>query len=109
MKASILEKLDSLSERYEEVGVLLGDADIISNQPKFRELSKEYAELEPVVLAYRDYRKMLNNLAEAKEMLADPEMRAMAQEEINATEALLPALEIDLQKLLLPKDPRDGK
>ncbi|HMU67455.1 MAG TPA: peptide chain release factor 1, partial [Cellvibrionaceae bacterium] len=66
-------------------------------------------ELEPVVLAYRDYRKMLNNLAEAKEMLADPEMRAMAQEEINATEALLPALEIDLQKLLLPKDPRDGK
>lgn len=109
MKASILEKLDSLSERYEEVGVLLGDADIISNQPKFRELSKEYAELEPVVLAYRDYRKMLNNLAEAKEMLADPEMRAMAQEEVNATEALLPALEIDLQKLLLPKDPRDGK
>jgi len=109
MKASILEKLDSLSERYEEVGVLLGDADIISNQPKFRELSKEYAELEPVVLAYRDYRKMLNNLAEAKEMLADPEMRAMAQEEVNATEALLPALEFDLQKLLLPKDPRDGK
>ncbi|MFO1369444.1 MAG: peptide chain release factor 1 [Marinagarivorans sp.] len=109
MKASILEKLDSLSERYEEVGVLLGDADIISNQPKFRELSKEYAELEPVVLAYRDYRKMLNNLAEAREMLADPEMRAMAQEEINATEEQLPALEIDLQKLLLPKDPRDGK
>ncbi|HRH76133.1 MAG TPA: peptide chain release factor 1 [Cellvibrionaceae bacterium] len=109
MKASILEKLDSLSERYEEVGVLLGDADIISNQPKFRELSKEYAELEPVVLAYRDYRKMLNNLADAKEMLADPEMRAMAQEEVNATEALLPALEFDLQKLLLPKDPRDGK
>lgn len=109
MKASILEKLDSLSERYEEVGVLLGDASIISNQNKFRELSKEYAELEPVVLSYRDYRKMLNNLAEAKEMLIDPEMRAMAQEEVNATEALLPALEIDLQKLLLPKDPRDGK
>lgn len=109
MKASILEKLDSLSERYEEVGVLLGDAGIISNQTKFRELSKEYAELEPVVLSYRDYRKMLNNLAEAKEMLADPEMRAMAQEEVNATEVLLPALEIDLQKQLLPKDPRDGK
>ena len=109
MKASILEKLDSLSERYEEVGVLLGDADIISNQPKFRELSKEYAELEPVVLAYRDYRKMLNNLADAKEMLADPEMRAMAQEEVNATEALLPALEFDLQKLLLPKDPAMAK
>ncbi len=109
MKASILEKLDSLSERYEEVGVLLGDAGIISNQTKFRELSKEYAELEPVVLSYRDYRKMLNNLAEAKEMLADPEMRAMAQEEVNATEAQLPALEIDLQKQLLPKDPRDGK
>ncbi|MEY4588499.1 MAG: hypothetical protein RL497_575 [Pseudomonadota bacterium] len=109
MKASILEKLDSLSERYEEIGVLLGAAEIISNQPKFRELSKEYAELEAVVLTYRDYRKVLNDLADAKEMLIDPEMRVMAQEEVNATEALMPALELELQKLLLPKDPRDGK
>ncbi|HEY6528632.1 MAG TPA: peptide chain release factor 1 [Cellvibrionaceae bacterium] len=109
MKASILEKLDSLSERYEEVGVLLGDAGIIGNQNKFRELSKEYAELEAVVLTYRDYRKVLNDLADAKEMLLDPEMRTMAQEEVNATEALMPALELELQKLLLPKDPRDGK
>jgi peptide chain release factor 1 len=109
MKASILEKLDGLSERYQEVGALLSDAGVIAQQQQFRELSKEYAELEPVVLAYRHYRKMLNDLADAREMLADPEMRAMAMEEINANEAMMVPLELELQKLLLPKDPRDGK
>lgn len=109
MKASILEKLDSLSERYQEVGELLSDAGIISKQDQFRELSKEYAELEPVVLAYRGYRKVLTELAEAREMLNDPEMRAMAMEEINQSEAIIAPLELDLQRLLLPKDPRDHK
>lgn len=111
MKASILEKLDSLEERYVEVGALLSDSGIISNQNKFRELSREYAELEPVVHSYRDFRKTQANLDEAKLLQkdGDADMREMANEEIGINEAKLAELETDLQKLLLPKDPRDNK
>jgi len=92
MKLSILEKLDHLQERYEEVGALLSDAEIISDQNRFRELSKEYAEIEPVVKCYAAYSQVLDNLAEAKELLKDSDPDSL-----------------DLQKLLLPKDPNDDK
>ena len=111
MKASILAKLDHLADRYEEVGALLSDPDIISDQNKFRELSKEYAELEPVVKCYQSYQEVVNDIEEAKLLLkdSDPDMRAMAQEELKEGEAQQDALEMDLQKLLLPKDPNDDK
>lgn len=111
MKASILEKLQTLAERYQEVGHLLGDSEIISNQNKFRELSKEYAELEPVVQCFEQYQSVLDDISEAKSMLeeSDPEMREMAQEELDSANEKIEPLEIELQKLLLPKDPRDGK
>lgn len=111
MKPSILEKLQTLTERYEEVGVSLGDADIISDQNKFRELSKEYAELEPVVQCYERYTQVLDDVAEAKAMMdePDPEMQEMAKEELLAAQVHVAPLEVELQKLLLPKDPRDGK
>ncbi len=109
MKASILEKLDLLEDRYGEVAALLSDAEIISNQNKFRALSKEYAELEPVVQCYQRYSQILGNIEEAKEMLSDPEMKEMAQEELQEGEAQIEPLELDLQTLLLPKDPNDDK
>jgi peptide chain release factor 1 len=111
MKLSILEKLDLLQERYVEVGALLSDIETISNQDRFRELSKEYAELEPVVQCYGNYRQVLDNLDEAKLLLkdSDPDMRAMGQEELKAAEADQEPLELELQKLLLPKDPNDDK
>tara|TARA_B110000046_G_scaffold184501_1_gene223135 strand:+ start:1885 stop:2967 length:1083 start_codon:yes stop_codon:yes gene_type:complete len=111
MKASILGKLDHLADRYEEVGALLSDPDIIGDQNKFRDLSKEYAELEPVVNCYHSYQKVMNNIDEAKLLLkdSDPEMRAMAQEELKDGEAQQEILNSDLQKLLLPKDPNDDK
>ena len=111
MKASILAKLDLLAERYEEVGALLSDSEIISNQDKFRGLSKEYAELEPVVQTYGRFQETVTDIDEAKNLLkdADPDMRAMASEEVNAGEAKQEELELDLQRLLLPKDPNDGK
>ena len=111
MKASILAKLDHLADRYEEVGALLSDPDIIGDQNKFRELSKEYAELEPVVKCYQSYQEVVNDIEEAKLLLkdSDPDMRAMAQEELKEGEAQQDALEVDLQKLLLPKDPNDDK
>ena len=111
MKASILEKLDRLTERYEEVSALLSDADVIGNQNQFRELSKEFAELEPVVQAYQSYQQLLANMAEAKQWLqeGDADMKAMAEEELETCEAQLEPMKLELQRLLLPKDPKDEK
>ena len=111
MKASILSKLDLLAERYEEVGALLSDAEIISDQNKYRELSKEYAELEPVVKSYQSFLEVASDIDEAKLLLkdSDPDMRAMANDEVQDGQAQLEVLEVDLQRLLLPKDPNDGK
>lgn len=111
MKASILEKLDRLGERYEEVSALLSEADVISNQNKFRELSKEYAELEPVVQGYQRYQKLLESIAEAKQLLVegDADMKAMAEEELAECEAQIEPTTLELQRLLLPKDPKDEK
>lgn len=109
MKASILAKLDNLNERYQEVAALLSDAETIADQNKFRDLSKEYSELEPVVKAYLGYQEVIDNLDEAKLLLkdSDPDMRAMAQEELAEAESQLEPLELDLQRQLLPKDPND--
>jgi peptide chain release factor 1 len=111
MKASILAKLDTLAERYEEVGALMSDPDIIGDQNTFRELSKEYAELEPVVKSYSGFQAVVSNIEEAKTLAkdADPDMRAMAQDELKESEKQLELLELELQKLLLPKDPNDHK
>jgi len=111
MKASILEKLDRLKERYEEVSALLSEADIINNQNKFRELSKEYAELEQVVLAYNRYQQLHESIAEAKQLLidGDADMKEMAEEELRDCTAQLEPMALEIQRLLLPKDPNDEK
>lgn len=111
MKPSILEKLEHLKERYEEVGALLSEGEVISDQNKFRELSKEYAELEPVVRCYESYQQVVSDIAEARSLLkdGDADMREMAQEELKDGEARLEPLEAELQTLLLPKDPNDDK
>jgi len=111
MKASILEKLQNITDRHEEVGALLSDPDVIGDQNCFRDLSKEYAELEPVVKTYADYSRVQENISEAKSLLkdADADMRDLAQEELKAGEEELAGIEVDLQKLLLPKDPNDEK
>jgi len=110
IKPSLLEKLAALSDRHEELAALLGDADVIADQARFRAYSREYAEIEPVVQGYARYRKVLADMASAEVMLrdTDPEMRAMAQEELAHGAALREELELELQKLLLPRDPRDG-
>ena len=108
MKASILQKLETLSERYAEISALLGEPDVIGDQTQFRKLSIEYSQLEPVAHNFHAYRQTEDDLETAQEMLADPEMRDMAQEEIEAAKARRADLEIDLQKLFLPKDPHDN-
>jgi len=111
MKESILIKLETLSERYQEVGVLLGQSEIISDQNKFRELSQEYAELEPVIECFREYATCQQDLEEAKSLLkdSDEDVREMAKEEVAVNEERIEVLEVELQKLLLPKDPKDSK
>lgn len=110
MKDSIRNKLETLADRYDELQALLSDAEIIADQKRFRDMSREYAEIEPVVLAFQNYIRASENQVAAREMLkdGDPEIRAMAQEEIGAAGAQLEQLELDLQKLLLPKDEKDS-
>jgi peptide chain release factor 1 len=110
VKDSIRKKLESLAERFEEVGMLLSTPDIIGNQNKFRALSIEYAELEPVVDCFRDFLQALSDVASAEQMQKDPDpdMRAMADDERAAAQERCEQLEIDLQKLLLPTDPFDN-
>jgi len=109
MKASIQAKLESVAERHEEIAALLGDPDTISDQNRFRDLSKEYSQLEPVVSTFASYQQTEKDLANAKEMAndSDAEMRAMAQEEMPELQQRLESEELALQKLLLPRDPRD--
>jgi peptide chain release factor 1 len=107
MKASILNKLDGIAERYEELEGLMSQPEVINNQNKFRNLSQEYAQLEEVVKAHREYRQVINDIDAAREMEADPEMREMAAEEISLGTRRRDELELSLQKLLLPKDPHD--
>ena len=111
MKDSVLNKLENLVERHEEVSALLGDAGVIGNQEQFRDLSREYSELEDVVKCYGRYRQLQEDMTAAREMLeeSDAEMREMAQEELRDAEAQLEPLERELQTLLLPRDPNDRK
>ncbi|MCU1716355.1 peptide chain release factor 1 [Pseudomonas sp. 5P_3.1_Bac2] len=111
MKASLIKKLDLLQDRFEELTALLGDAEVISNQTQFRAYSKEYAEIEPVNQAFAALRKVQADLAGAQEMLkdSDPDLREMAEEEVASAKEQLVELEATLQRMLLPKDPNDGR
>lgn len=109
MKESIQNKLHTLIDRHEEVAGLLADPDVINDQNQFRELSQEYAQLEPVVNCFQEYNGAREDLAAAEEMLKDDDadVREMAVEEKKEASEKVDTLEVDLQKLLLPKDPHD--
>jgi peptide chain release factor 1 len=107
MSPSIRRKLDALAERHEEVGLLLASPEVAADNRRFRELSREYAQLEPLTSALRAYDSATRDLDAARALLSDPDMRDMAQEEIEQLEARLLALDTDLGLLLLPRDPRD--
>ena len=109
MKDSILNKLHTLVDRQEEIAGLLAEPDVIGDQNQFRDLSQEYAQLEPVVKCFQSYNSAKEDLAAAEEMLkdSDNDMREMAMEEKNEASASIETHELELQKLLLPKDPND--
>lgn len=107
MKPSIQKKLQTLVERHEEISALLSDPGVIGDQNRFRDYSKEYAQLEPIVTTFKRYESCMKDIAEMNEMLNDPEMKQLAQLELKKAEELLPALEAELQVQLLPRDPHD--
>jgi len=109
VNTSIVAKLEKLSERVEEINALLADPGVIGNQNKFRELSMEYAQLTPVSECFHNYQQVVEDIAAAKVLMddSDPEMREMGVEEFKSAEVRKEELELELQKLLLPKDPND--
>jgi peptide chain release factor 1 len=110
MKDSIHQKLELLADRCQELEALLSDAETISDQDRFRHLSREFSDLEPIVLEFKRYLYATGNLALTQEMLkdSDPEIREMAEEEYKSLRSQLETLELSLQKLLLPKDEKDS-
>lgn len=111
MKASLVNRLDTLSERFEELSALLSDGEVINDQNRFRAYSKEYAEIEPTVKCYADWQKVTADLAEARSLLkeSDPDLREMAEEDAETCSQRLAELEERLNMLLLPKDPNDER
>ncbi len=111
MKPSIQAKLDHLVDRFEELSALLSDPDTLSNQENYRNYSKEYSDLEPIVKTYQAYQQTEEGIVAAQEMVSDEdlEMREMAREEILSLQAELAPLELELQRLLIPRDPNDSR
>ena len=109
MKPSIAAKLSQLADRLEEVMHLLVQPGVTEDMDQYRRLTREHAELTPVVEAFQAWRDCENDIAAAEDMLSDPEMKDFAQAEIEAGRERRDQLELDLQKLLLPKDPNDER
>jgi peptide chain release factor 1 len=109
MKSSIRDKLEQLTRRRAELDALLGDETATRDMDNYRKLSREHAEIDPVVSLYEAYQRAEANLASAREMLGDPEMKDLAAEEIGAAEGQIAALDAELQTALLPRDPNDER
>ncbi|MDO7084445.1 peptide chain release factor 1 [Pseudocolwellia sp. AS88] len=109
MKNSVYQKLEIISERFEEVQALLSDPETISDQEKFRALSKEFSQLEIITNAFNAYKDAVDDFETAEEMLKDddPDMRDMAQEEFKSAKKAVEEKTDELQILLLPRDPKD--
>ena len=105
----MMDKIEELERRYQELESLLSNPVVISNQPEFRKLSREHSDLSELVAAYRRYRKVLGEIADNRELLADPDMKEMAEDELKVLGAEKDQLDADIRLLLLPKDPNDDK
>lgn len=108
----LLKRLDGLDSRFEEIGTLLTDPSVISDMKRYAKLSKEYKDLEDILSASKRYRKLLEGIEEAKQILneeSDEQLREMAKEELDVNSAQLPKLEEEIKLLLVPKDPEDSR
>lgn len=109
---SLLGKIQGLQDKYDSLAQQLADPEVVSDMKKYVQLNKDYKELEPIVMAGREYRKMVEELEMAKDVVAnekDEELREMAKEEIAEIEPKLPDMEQNIKILLIPADPEDAK
>lgn len=109
---SILEKLEGLESRYEEISTLITDPSVIADQERYVRLTREYKDLDDIMKARKKYIACLGAIKEAKDILAnesDPDLKDMAREELQANEALQPKIEEEIKIALVPKDPEDAK
>ncbi len=109
MKPSIRSKLEHIAERHQEISALLADPEVQADVDRFRDLSREYAQIEPLSACYRRYNDAESELHSAEEMLLDPEMAELAADACSEARSTLQALEPELQRLLLPRDPNDAR
>lgn len=111
-ESNLLEKLDGLVSRFEEVGTLITDPAVIADMKRFVKLNKEYRDLEKIVNARNEYKRTVNGITEARLLLdteSDPEMKEMAREELDSCLQQIPVLEEEIKLLLVPADPEDDK
>ncbi len=109
---SLLNRLDGIEARFEEVSTLITDPQVIADMKRYVRLTKEYKDLERLTAATRTYRNLLDNINEAKEVLdteSDAELRALAKEELDNAQSRIPTMEEEIKLLLIPADPEDGK
>src|SRR6266404_7645556 len=109
MKSSLATKLTQLASRLQELDGLLAAPDVTRDLDRYRALSREYAEIAPVVALHRDWQQAERELAVARELLGDPEMKAYAEDEAKAAKVTMERLEEELQRVLLPRDPDDER
>src|SRR5579883_2057371 len=107
----MFERLEQIASRYEELGEQLASPEIVSDPQKYQKIAKQHRDLEAVVEKYREYKQVTRGIADAKAMIleSDPDLRAMAEEELLQLEEREPAIVEALKVLLLPKDPNDEK
>ena len=105
----MFQKLEAVENRYEELNKKIADPEVIANTSEWTKLMKEHAEIEEVALKYKEYKQVQQSIEEAQEMLNDPEMKELAEEELYENKEKLPKIEEELKILLIPKDPDDDK
>ena len=105
----MFEKLEVVEKRYDELTNQIADPEIIANTGEWQKLMKEHSSIEEIVEKYREYKNTLKSMEEAKELMEDPEMKELAEEEYYASKEKIPTIEEELKFLLIPKDPNDDK
>ena len=105
----MFQKLEDVEKRYDELTKKISDPEIIAQNKEWQKMMKEHSELTPIVEKYREYKKITQSIKDNEEMLSDPELKELAQEEIKTAKEKLPQIEEEIKILLIPKDPDDDK
>ena len=105
----MFDKLEAVEKRYDELTKMIADPEVISNQSEWQKMMKEHAGMEEIVIKFREYKKVKQSMEEAEELMQDPDMKELAEEEYYSSKEQIPKLEEELKILLIPKDPDDDK